>query len=126
MKITQKRTCFGCKALNYKYIHGVKEGYCQLGYETGAMVNVPHEYLPVEPCPKPMTQKDWETAMTTFRKNDSLIATQDIKSRKALFEEISRDHILVKLDGYTEYTQGYYIAIPEAKWKAIEKSLEKA
>jgi len=75
MKLTQKRTCFGCKALNYKYIYGVKKWYCQLGYETGQMVGVPTEYLPVEPCPKPMTQKDWTTAKTSFHKNNVQSAT---------------------------------------------------
>lgn len=51
------------------------------------------------------------------------IKKQDILSRKMLFEEMDRNHILVKLDGYTEYTKGYYVAIPETKWKAIENSL---
>ena len=68
MKITQKKTCFGCKAL----YNGKNIKHCRLGYETGKMVGCPNETLPVEPCPKPMTQKDWATAKITLRKEDTM------------------------------------------------------
>jgi hypothetical protein len=66
MKITQKKTCFGCKAL----YNGKNIKHCILGYETGTMIGAPQETLPVEPCPKPVTQKDWVIAKTSWEKTD--------------------------------------------------------
>jgi hypothetical protein len=70
MEITQKRTCFGCKSLSHKYRKGDKESYCILGYETGVMAGAPNETLPVEPCPKPVAQKDWTIAKTSWQKHN--------------------------------------------------------
>jgi hypothetical protein len=68
MKLSQKRTCFGCKAL---YGTGVI-GLCNLGYETGAMIDAPKETVPVEPCPKPMTKNDIYIAKIELRKGSIL------------------------------------------------------
>jgi hypothetical protein len=63
MKLTQKHTCFGCKALYWDK----GEGLCRLGYETAKMINTEREIVPVEPCPKPMTKADMNTANTIFK-----------------------------------------------------------
>jgi len=114
MKITQKKTCFGCKALNYKYIYGVKQWHCRLGYENGEMVGVPHEYLPVEPCPKPVTQKDWATAIATFLKSD--VKTADLLE----VAHIALD--LVKTVLYNHPNDD----IAQAQKEVIEKAIDRA
>lgn len=58
MKLTQKHTCFGCKALYWDK----GEGLCRLGYETAKMIGTEREIVPVEPCPKPMTKEAMRTA----------------------------------------------------------------
>jgi len=72
MKLTQKKTCFGCKALTYQLDEKLREGICRLGYETGVMIGAPNETLPVEPCPKPTTKDDWNTAQIELRKGATL------------------------------------------------------
>ncbi len=64
MKLSQKKTCFGCKALGSKH----ENPPCRLGYETGTMKGCPNEVLPVEPCPKPMTKDDIYIANVELRK----------------------------------------------------------
>lgn len=114
MKLTQKKTCFGCKALNYRYIHGVKQGYCQLEYEIGTMRGVPHETLPVEPCPKPATIKDWAIAKTTWRKSDMQTGS--------LLEVAHIALDLVKTVLYNHPDDD----IAQAQKKIIEKAISKA
>jgi hypothetical protein len=79
MKLTQKKTCFGCKALNWN----AGKPYCRLGYSTEPFtdhsITIPSAKLllckeaqPLEPCPKPTTQTDWNTAQTELRKGSTL------------------------------------------------------
>ena len=69
MKLTHKRTCFGCKALYWDK----GEGLCRLGYETAKMIGTEREIVPVEPCPKPMTKPDMNFANTIFAKGATLV-----------------------------------------------------
>lgn len=68
MKLTQKKTCFGCKALKYAPDN---KNHCYLGYITG-WVGENKDTVPLERCPKPMTKDDWNTAQTELRKGATL------------------------------------------------------
>ena len=105
MKLSQKRTCFGCKALQSKG--------CELGYETGTMASDPNEQVPVEPCPKPMTQKDINTARTELRKGailgtwlkDKLIILTFAHSDLLLLERGMRLLRYNSIEAFNEYKQ---------------------
>ncbi len=62
-KLTQKRTCKRCWALeefqsNYCSFHyPVKKVYPMPGYPSGGSVFA--DFIPQEPCPKPLTGKAW-------------------------------------------------------------------
>jgi len=51
MKISQKRTCFGCKALYFDYHEGSR---CLLNFKT--RIGKDGLVSPIEPCPKPKTK----------------------------------------------------------------------
>lgn len=71
MKMSRKprKRCLGCKCLEQRPL------FCQLGYEIKsdtselgpqwAGISYP---VPKDPCPKPMTNKDWITARNTLCK----------------------------------------------------------
>lgn len=54
MNLSQKRTCFGCKAL--------ENGNCKLGYSIGLFASSLNDFMPCEPCPKPMNDANMEIA----------------------------------------------------------------
>jgi hypothetical protein len=75
MKISNKRTCEGCRALTYaQSISGnyglqgclYKCPHCRWGYKNTASDGLTY---PLEPCPKPKTYKDWSEGFFEFDKN---------------------------------------------------------
>jgi len=60
MRISQKRTCERCRAIDYHRISPI----CLLGYRVkakevkGTVLNS----FPLEPCPKPITYSDYDIA----------------------------------------------------------------
>lgn len=60
MKLSQKRICGRCKALN------PVNGDCQLYFKTKNIADITHrvrKYAPTEPCYKPMTNRDYLAAI---------------------------------------------------------------
>lgn len=51
MKISQKRTCNNCRAMQRLRLRG----WCSLGYKTEGE---PWDLKPMEPCPKPLTHRE--------------------------------------------------------------------
>ena len=62
MRLSQKRTCDKCRAF-YVYT-GDAHPECSLGYEI-----ITEGYIPAEPCPKPITNKEYIEALDNYRKN---------------------------------------------------------
>ena len=59
MKISQKRTCYGCRAVRISDII-----WCDLGYP----IEMP-KGIPMKPCPKPRTIKELVEVKTTIGEN---------------------------------------------------------
>jgi len=67
MKLSQKRTCNGCKGENggHKPMFGKDYGYCDLKFKTN---NISYwNERPLEPCLKPVTWKQWNEAVSIRR-----------------------------------------------------------
>ncbi|MDT8284909.1 MAG: hypothetical protein RQ767_05235 [Thermovirgaceae bacterium] len=69
MKITQKRTCVGCRA--YERDYDQSRMRCGLGYGTEIRRHKAQKHLlflpPIEPCPKPLTFDDLHYAEKWLR-----------------------------------------------------------
>jgi hypothetical protein len=69
VRLTQKRTCFGCKAFLRHKISITEK--CELGFITTKPFNVSPEICPAKhvPCLKPMTNKDYMSLVTGTNPN---------------------------------------------------------
>jgi len=56
MKLSQKRICDNCRALNNSI--GVRRP-CELGFKTEIKGGMFRQVLPLEPCYKPLTIRDY-------------------------------------------------------------------
>jgi len=71
MKISQKKTCGNCKAL-VDIPHSVYLT-CEFGYK----IERQSWYTPLEPCPKPITYKEFYFALNNYNKLNSVVGVAD-------------------------------------------------
>lgn len=59
-KLRLKKTCYGCRAMGSDSL-GIP--LCSLGFQMGfnkaRIQGLPSEPVPLEPCPKPRTHREW-------------------------------------------------------------------
>lgn len=57
-----RKDCLGCKCND-------NNNFCQLGYQIGhkTIIAGVTKMIPIEPCPKPLTNKDWLAARKYFK-----------------------------------------------------------
>ena len=70
MKLSQKKTCNKCKAF---YVHtGHPNPECSLGYKI-----ITEGYIPAEPCPKPITNREYIVAIDYYKKTSGYTKPSD-------------------------------------------------